>query len=78
MGNSLLAIEPRNKDTISKDAIRESSVFVQSNRLGRFLRFTVETTLAGCPQPAKICRSASETVSQECILMEPYDGLFIT
>ncbi len=52
MGNSLLAIEPRNKDTISEDAIRdqlsrilESSIFVQSERLGQFLRFTVETTL---------------------------------
>ena len=52
MGNSLLAIEPRSKDTISEDAIRgqlsrilESSIFVQSERLGHFLRFTVETTL---------------------------------
>src|SRR6202020_1910241 len=27
--------------------ILESSVFVQSDRLGRFLRYTVETTLAG-------------------------------
>src|ERR1700719_1001558 len=51
-GNSLLAIEPRSKDTISEDAIRdqlsrilESSIFVQSERLGQFLRFTVETTL---------------------------------
>jgi hypothetical protein len=52
MGNSLLAIEPRNEDKISDDAIRdplsrilESSMFVQSERLGQFLRFTVETTL---------------------------------
>jgi len=52
MRNSLLAIEPRSKDTISEDAIRdqlsrilESSIFVQSERLGHFLRFTVETTL---------------------------------
>jgi TolB-like protein/tetratricopeptide (TPR) repeat protein len=52
MGNSLSAIEPRNKDTISQNAIRdqlsrilESSIFVQSERLGQFLRFTVETTL---------------------------------
>jgi hypothetical protein len=52
MGNSLLAIEPKNKDTISDDAIRdqlsrilENSIFVQSERLGQFLRFTVETTL---------------------------------
>jgi TolB-like protein len=52
MGSSLLAIEPGSKDTISENAIRdqlsrilESSIFVQSERLGQFLRFTVETTL---------------------------------
>jgi TolB-like protein len=52
MGNSFLAIEPRIEHTISEDAIRdqlsrilESSIFVQSERLGHFLRFTVETTL---------------------------------
>jgi hypothetical protein len=52
MGNSLLAIEPKNKDTISDDAIcdrlyriLESSIFVRSERLGQFLRFTVETNL---------------------------------
>jgi hypothetical protein len=43
-----------NTSQISQEAIREelsrilaSSVFVQSDRLGRFLRYTVETTLAG-------------------------------
>lgn len=52
MGNRLLAIEPKNKDTISDDAIRdqlsrilENSIFVQSERLGQFLRFRVETSL---------------------------------
>jgi TolB-like protein len=52
MGNGLSAIEPRNKDRISESAIRdqlsrirESSMFAQSERLGQFLRFTVETTL---------------------------------
>jgi hypothetical protein len=52
MRNSLLAIELRSKDTISEAAIRdqlsrilESSIFVQSERLGHFLRFTVEPTL---------------------------------
>jgi TolB-like protein len=42
------------EETISEEAIREelsrileSSMFIQSDRLGRFLRFTVETTLAG-------------------------------
>jgi len=48
------AVTRKGKDTISEEAIRdelsrilESSIFVQSDRLGRFLRFTVETTLAG-------------------------------
>jgi len=52
MGNSLLPIEPKNKYTISDHAIRdqlsrilENSIFVQSERLGQFLRFTVETSL---------------------------------
>jgi TolB-like protein len=53
MGKSLVASGGK-KDTLSEEAIRdelsrilESSMFVQSDRLGRFLRFTVETTLAG-------------------------------
>jgi len=33
------------RDELSR--ILESSLFIQSDRLGRFLRFTVETTLAG-------------------------------
>jgi TolB-like protein len=48
------ASEPESNETISEDAIRdelsrilESSIFVQSDRLGRFLRFTVEKTLTG-------------------------------
>ncbi len=52
---TLVASEPKNnKDTISEEAIRDevsrilgSPMFIQSERLGRFLRFTVETTLAG-------------------------------
>jgi TolB-like protein len=54
MGKTLVASEPKDRDTISEEAIRdevsrilESSMFVQSKRLGRFLYFTVETTLAG-------------------------------
>jgi TolB-like protein len=46
--------EAKGEDKISEDEIREelskvleSPLFVQSDRLGRFLRFTVETTLAG-------------------------------
>ena len=49
-----LASEPKSNETISEDAVRdelskilENSIFVQSDRLGRFLRFTVEKTLAG-------------------------------
>ena len=48
------ASEVKSEEKISADAIREelsrvleSPLFVQSDRLGRFLRFTVETTLAG-------------------------------
>ena len=57
---TLVASEPKNKDTISVEAVRdevsrilESSMFVQSERLGRFLRFTVETTLAGMAETLK-------------------------
>jgi hypothetical protein len=46
--------EPTSEGEIAQEAIREelsrileSSIFVQSARLGRFLRYTVETTLAG-------------------------------
>jgi TolB-like protein len=50
----LFVSESKSNETISEDAIHdelsrilESSIFVQSDRLGRFLRFTVEKTLAG-------------------------------
>jgi hypothetical protein len=46
--------EPTREGEIAQEAIREelsrilaSSIFVQSDRLGRFLRYTIETTLAG-------------------------------
>jgi TolB-like protein len=48
------ASEPESNETISEDAIRdelsrilESSIFVQSDRLGRFLKFTINKTMAG-------------------------------
>ncbi len=51
IGKSVVASESKD-DTISEEAIRDelsrilkSSMFVQSDRLSRFLRFTVETTL---------------------------------
>lgn len=54
MQENLIVSEPERADQLSEDSIRrelarilESSLFVQSDRLGRFLRFTVETTLAG-------------------------------
>ena len=69
VGKSVVASEPKD-DTISEDAIRdelsrilESSMFVQSDRLGRFLRFTVETTLAG----------EAETMKEYLIGTEVYD-----
>ena len=51
---------PTSKGEIAQEAIREelsrileSSIFVQSDRLGRFLRYTVETTLAGDAETLK-------------------------
>lgn len=52
--------EPTNEGEIAQEAIREelsrileSSIFVQSDRLGQFLRYTVETTLAGDAETLK-------------------------
>jgi len=54
MSLNLVMTEGKSDCKISEQAIREelsrvlkSSVFAQSDRLGRFIRFTVETTLAG-------------------------------
>jgi len=54
MRQNLVIGEPRGEEKISEGAIREqlsrileSPMFIQSDRLGRFLRFTVEATLAG-------------------------------
>jgi hypothetical protein len=54
MKENLVVNRPKGEDQLSEDSIREelsrileSSLFAQSDRLGRFLRFTVETTLAG-------------------------------
>ena len=62
--------EPTSEGEIGQEAIREelsrilkSSIFVQSDRLGRFLRYTVETTLAG----------DAETLKEYLIGTEVYD-----
>src|SRR5258708_38572149 len=54
MRENLVISESTSGEKISEKAIREalsrileSALFAQSDRLGRFLRFTVETTLAG-------------------------------
>jgi hypothetical protein len=54
MKENLVVSKLRDGDQLSEDLIREelarileSSLFAQSDRLGRFLRFTVETRLAG-------------------------------
>ena len=54
MKENLVVSKLKGEDQLSEDLIRdelarilESSLFAQSDRLGRFLRFTVETTLAG-------------------------------
>jgi hypothetical protein len=44
-------------------AFLESSIFIQSDRLGRFLRYTVEMTLAG----------VAETLKEYLIGTEVYD-----
>ena len=52
--------KPTSEGEIAQEAIREelsrileSSIFLQSDRLGRFLRFTIETTLAGDAETLK-------------------------
>jgi hypothetical protein len=54
MKENLVISESKSGEKISEEAIREtlsrileSAMFIQSDRLSRFLRFTVETTLAG-------------------------------
>ena len=54
MKENLVISESKSREKISEEAIREalsrileSATFIQSDRLSRFLRFTVETTLAG-------------------------------
>ena len=54
MSLNLVMTDGKSEGQISEQAIREelsrvlqSSMFAQSDRLGRFIRFTVETTLAG-------------------------------
>ena len=61
---------PVSEGEIAQEAIREelsrileSSIFVQSDRLGRFLRYTIETTLAG----------DAETLKEYLIGTEVYD-----
>lgn len=70
MSLNLVMTEGKSEGKISEQAIREelsrvlqSSVFAQSDRLGRFLRFTVETTLAG----------AAETLKEYLIGTEVYE-----
>jgi TolB-like protein len=71
MGASLLINRPSSEEEgISEEVIREelsrileSSMFVQSDRLSRFLRFTVEATLAG----------EAETLKEYLIGTEVYD-----
>jgi hypothetical protein len=60
MSENLVISDSRSGQTISEEAVREelsrileSSIFVQSDRLGRFLRYTVETTLAGDAETLK-------------------------
>ena len=75
MGNSLLAIEPRSKDTFCENAIRDqlsrilmSSIFVQSEGLGHFLsvfpiqmRSLRERPERGAKAPNCFCGDARES-----------------
>src|SRR6202163_2062115 len=70
MSLNLLMTEGKSEDKISEQATREelsrileSSIFIQSDRLGRFLRYTVEMTLAG----------DAETLKEYLIGTEVYD-----
>jgi TolB-like protein len=61
------ASESESNETISEEAIRdelsrilESSIFVQSDRLGRFLRFTINETMAGKGEMLKEYRIGTE------------------
>jgi hypothetical protein len=60
MRENFVISEPIGEERIARNAIRQelsrildSSIFIQSDRLGRFLRFTVETTLAGDAETLK-------------------------
>jgi hypothetical protein len=60
MSLNLVVTAPKAESDVPKQAIRdqlsrmlESPIFVHSHRLGRFLRFTVETTLAGQAESLK-------------------------
>jgi TolB-like protein len=70
MGESLVINRPTSEEGIPDEAVREellrilkSSIFIQSDRLSRFLRFTVEATLAG----------EAETLKEYLIGTEVYD-----
>jgi hypothetical protein len=70
MRENLAISEATSQEKISEEAIRgalsrilESAMFIQSDRLSRFLRFTVETTLAG----------QGETLKEYLIGTEVYD-----
>src|ERR1700674_1706181 len=70
MRENAVISKPTSEGEIAQEAIREelarileSSIFVQSDRLGRFLRYTIETTLAG----------DAETLKEYLIGTEVYD-----
>src|SRR4029077_7876683 len=70
MSENLVIGDSRSGQTISEEAIREalarileSAMFIQSARLSRFLRFTVEATLAG----------EADTLKEYLIGTEVYD-----
>jgi hypothetical protein len=72
MSVDLAAAVPRVEGDIPEDAIREqllrmldSPIFVHSQRLSRFLRFTVETTLAGQAETLKEYRIGTDVYDRK-------------
>src|SRR6266404_6305773 len=71
MRENLIISESKSGEKISEEAIREalsrileSAMFIQSDRLSRFLRFTVEATLASGADMLKEYLIGTEVCSQ--------------
>jgi hypothetical protein len=82
MNENLVISDSGSGQTISEEAIREalsrileSSIFVQSDRLGRFLRYTVETTLAGDAETLKEYLIGTEVYERKSSYLPSEDSI---